>query len=74
MDMQSLINDLVDSNMIIPDYPNKIKVEGGGDTPPKTGDVRIWEKKYELFLKEKRCLKIIKTNHFLLSGTNAHNI
>ena len=39
MNMQSLIDDLVE--------PNMIKADDGSDKPPKpnTGDVRMWEKK-----------------------------
>ena len=51
MDIQLLIDDLVEHNMTALDNPDKIKADNVGDKPPKTGDVRMWEKKYDLFLK-----------------------
>ena len=51
MDIQSLIDDLVEPNMTVPDYPVAIKTDDSSDTPPNTGDVRMLGKKYNLFLR-----------------------
>ena len=45
MDIQSLIDDLVEPDMTVPDYPIAIKTDDGSDTPPNTGDVRMLGKK-----------------------------
>ena len=68
MHMQSLIDDLVEPDMTVPDYPVTIKTDDGGDTPPNTGDVRMRGNEYDLFLKGKRCLKIIKQIIFYYLG------
>ena len=64
MDMQSLIDDLVEPNMTAPVYPDIIKAEDGSDKPPNTGDVRIWEKKYDLFLKREMMFENNKNKLF----------
>ena len=71
--MQSLIDDLVEPDMTVPDYPVTIKTDDGGDTLPNTGDVRMWGNEYDLFLKRETMFENNKTNYFLLSGANARN-
>ena len=68
MDMQSLIDDLVEPNMTAPEFPDKIKTDNGSDKPPNTGDVRMWEKKYDLFLKRETMFENNKKNIFCYLG------
>ena len=50
--------------MTVPDYPVTIKTDDGGDTPPNTGDVRMWGNEYDLFLKRETMFENNKTNYF----------
>ena len=64
MDTQTLIDDLVEPNVTAPDYPDTIKADDGSDKPPNTDDVRMWEKKYDLFLKRETMFENNKNKLF----------